>query len=98
MTCSVCAGKGLIRLNWSDAPDEFALCLCAAGMAWRHTRNNGKPVPALWRVWCTQHQVDPACVFKVEDVLTAEELAERGLSVAPVRSAEAALLAIGRKR
>ncbi len=98
MTCSVCAGKGLIRLNWADAPDEFALCLCAAGMAWRNNRNNGKPVPALWQVWCAQQQVDPSRVFKVEDVLTTDELAAQGLSVAPVRSAEAALLAAGRKR
>ena len=92
--CESCAGKGLIRLNWADADDEYALCLCPAGQAWRKSENNGKATNAAWHVWCAREQVNPECVWCIEDVLTAEELAQRGFgkAVAAAESREAALL------
>jgi hypothetical protein len=98
MSCRACADKGIIRLNWADAPDDFAVCLCLAGLSMRATTNQRRTVPARWRVWCAREQVDPAKVFMVEDVLTPEELAERGLSKprSTAQSREAALLAAGK--
>jgi hypothetical protein len=52
MTC--CNGKGLIRLNWSDAPDDFAVCLCHVGLDMRAEVNNGKATVPLWHVWCAR--------------------------------------------
>lgn len=81
MPCATCGDKGVIALNWSDAEWEYALCLCRAGLAWRRDTNGGKSVAPLWRVWCAQHQVEPAKVHRMEHVLTVEELAERGFAV-----------------
>jgi hypothetical protein len=101
MTCQACADKGLLRLPWDDdAEPGIGVCLCAAGLALRVSRNMGREVLPLWRVWCAQYGVDPARVYLLEDVLSAEELAEAGLTV-PAKGAgqdrEAALLAAARK-
>ncbi len=98
--CSSCAGKGLIRLNWADAPDEYALCLCAAGQAWREDANNGKPTNSLWHLWCAIEGVDQDRVWCIEDVLTADELAQRGFgkAVAAAESREVALLKAAKGR
>ena len=92
--CSSCADKGLIRLNWADASEEYALCLCAAGQAWRKSENNGKSTNPYWHIWCAERGIDHAKVWCIEDVLTAAELAERGFSkaVAVAESRETALL------
>lgn len=96
--CSSCGGKGLIRLNWADAPDEYALCLCEVGLAWRKSENNGKPTNPYWHIWCAERGIDHANVWCIEDVLTAEELAERGFSAARelAKSKESALLKAGK--
>jgi hypothetical protein len=93
MTC--CNGKGLIRLNWSDAPDDFAVCLCHVGLDMRAEVNNGKATVPLWHVWCAREQVDTGRVIMVEDILGPEELAERGLVQADASRPN--LLTLGRK-
>lgn len=100
MNCGVCLDKGIVRLNWADAPDDYAVCLCEMGLRLRVNRNNDAQTVPLWMVWCAREQVDPSRVFLVEDVLTPDELRERGLSSAPVAEIgrEAALLAAGRTR
>jgi hypothetical protein len=101
VTCPTCADKGLLRLPWDDdAEPGIGVCLCAAGLAMRVNRNRGREVLPLWRVWCAREQVDPARVYLLEDVLSAEELAEEGLTVQPKgagQDREAALLAAARK-
>lgn len=98
MSCDVCA-DGWVVVEWTDAPHDFAVCLCPAGEAWRVAMNHGTPTVPRWRVWCAQWQVDPARVFMVEDVWTAEELAAVGLGVEPVApiTREAALLAASKR-
>lgn len=101
MSCAQCGDIGIIRVPWSDAPDDFAVCLCPSGRNMRQTRNARKDTGfALWEVWAAREQVDPARVFLLEDVLTPAELAERGfhasVSELAVQSREAALLAAGR--
>ena len=95
--CGTCADKGIVRLNWEDAPDDFAVCLCEAGLRLRTNRNDGHKVIPLWQVWCARERVDPERVFMVEDVLTPDELRERELSK-PVSRLDraAALLAAGK--
>ena len=100
MKCSTCADKGLIRLNWADAPDEFAVCLCAAGLGWRDSYNNGKETNPMWELWCAIEGIEQDRVWCIEDVLTAAELAERGFSkaVAAAESRETALLRAAKGR
>jgi hypothetical protein len=98
VSCQTCGDKGIAELNWADAPSDYAVCLCEAGMRMRSMRNENRKVHPLWRVWCAREQVDPSRVRMVEDVLTPEELQERGLSVAAARDREAALFAAGRKK
>jgi hypothetical protein len=76
MDCDICAGKGLVTLNWADAPPEYAVCLCQQGLAMRVTRDGSF---ALWEVWAAREGVDPSRVWRLEDVLTPEELRERGV-------------------
>jgi hypothetical protein len=84
-------------LNWADAPDDFAVCLCHVGVEMRCTVNEGRETSPLWLVWCAQNQVDPERVFMVEDVLTADEMAERGLVNAPTDTRQSTLLTAARK-
>lgn len=99
MTCDVCL-DGFLVVEWTDAPPDVAVCLCEEGQRWRYAENDDKPTVPQWRVWCARWQVDPARVFMVEDVWTAEELAAVGLGVEPVVaiSREAAILAAASKR
>lgn len=100
MTCAVCNNHGIVKLNWSDAPEEYALCLCASGLA---LRRQEKPEDTWfpWQVWAAKSGVEPSKVFLLEEVLTPEELRERGLSLPSAAPAavdrEAALLAIGKR-
>lgn len=99
MTCSACGDKGMILLNWSDADEEYAICVCSSGLALRNTRNNGLKVTALWEVWAIREHVHPSRIHRIEDVLTEDEMRERGLMKPQAAvSREAALLAAGRKR
>ncbi len=95
MTCPVCV-NGLLVQEWTNAPADYAVCLCEAGQVYRRATNEGRDTVPLWRVWCAVHQVDPSRVFLLEQVYSAEELASVGLgaSTDPV-SREAALLAKG---
>jgi hypothetical protein len=99
MTCEVCGDKGLVRLNWADAPDDYAVCLCEEGLRLRVDRNNGKSVAPLWLVWCGREQIDPSRMFLIEEVLTPDELTERELRKPAVSmNREAALLAAGKQK
>ena len=99
MSCENCHDKGLTVLNWTDAEPDYAVCICAAGLALRVNRNVGHTVLPLWHVWCAREQISPTRVYMLEDVLTAEELALVGLRVPAAEPApEAALLALGRTK
>jgi hypothetical protein len=102
VSCPTCADKGLLRLPWDDdAEPGIGVCLCPAAAWYRSNKNAGKTVSVYgWQVWCAREQVDPARVYLLEDVLSAEELAEEGLTVQPKgagQDREAALLAAARK-
>jgi hypothetical protein len=101
VSCPVCADKGLVRLPWDDdAEPGIGVCFCSAAAWYRSNKNAGKTVSVYgWQVWCAREQVDPARVYLLEDVLSAEELAEAGLAQpkAAQQDREAALLAAARK-
>lgn len=99
MNCQVCQDKGIVTVNWADAPHEYAVCLCATGQALRSTSNFTSRVTPLWVVWAAREGVNPSAVWMIEDVLTGEELTALGLFIAPVSlDREAALLAAGRSK
>lgn len=103
MTCPCCGDLGMIRVPWSDAPDDYAICLCSVGFDLRCETNAGKAVGyALWQVWAARNQVQPSRIFLMEEVLTPAELAERGFHggglQAQDQDREAALLAAGRSK
>lgn len=102
MNCQSCADLGMIRVPWADAPANFAICLCLAGLEMRQTRNANKETGfALWQVWAAREQVDPSRVFLLEEILTPAELAERGFALPAQPTAlarEAALLAAGKSK
>jgi hypothetical protein len=103
MTCENCADKGLIKANFADAPTgHYAVCLCPAGRAWRKADNMGTPCEPQWVVWAHAHQVPLDHIWLIEDIVSPEELDERGLSVEPPAASpenrEAALLALGKKK
>lgn len=76
--CGICADKGIVKVNWEDAPPDFAVCLCRVGLDMRANRNAGREAIPLWHVWCAREQVSHDRVFLLEDVLTPEELADAG--------------------
>ena len=94
----------MIRVPWTENPDEddFAICLCRVGHDLRRTTNARRDTGyALWQVWCAQNQIQPSRIYFMEEVLTAQELAERGFQEpgkAQPQSREAALLAAGKTR
>jgi hypothetical protein len=96
--CANCEDKGLVRLNWSDAPDDFALCLCPVGLDMRGTTHKGRTRTPLWHVWCARECVDPSRVYRIEDVLSADDLAARGLTVKAEQDREAKLLGAGKSK
>jgi hypothetical protein len=99
VTCPHCDNKGIIRLNWADAPDDYAVCLCPVGLDLRSTDNNGHAVAPRWWLWAARNHIPLERVFLAEDVLTPEELAERGWlqTQPPVGTVEAKLRAAGNK-
>jgi hypothetical protein len=75
MNCPHCADKGIIRLKYHGGePDEFAICLCSAGLAWRCDRNVGRATYPLWHVWAAREQVEQARVGLVEEFFEDAEL------------------------
>jgi hypothetical protein len=100
MSCQVCADKGIVKLNWSDAPEDYGVCLCAVGRTMRETRNAGKRTDyALWQVWATREGIDPDRVLLLEDILTDEEMRECGFVRQVVTSDPmAALSSIGKRK
>lgn len=98
MTCPVCI-DGLLIQEWTDAPHDFAVCLCEAGQAWRLAENEGRATVPQWRLWCARHGIDPARMFLVEDIYSREELAAVGLVVGGAAvSRESALRAAGKRQ
>lgn len=102
MTCPHCADKGIIRMKFhSGEEDQFALCLCAAGQAWRNTQNAGRTTYPLWHVWAAREQVPHERIGLIEEWNDEAELAAmfpfyRG---EPASAAdEDLLLAAGRSR
>jgi hypothetical protein len=102
MNCEVCHDHGVVKLNWSDAPPEYGICLCQFGLELRNARNVRSQVTPLWQVWAAREQVDPSLVWMLEDVLTPAELAERGFQSVvgepSTESREAALMAAGKSK
>lgn len=83
--CAVCGDKGLVRVKYHGGePDEFALCLCASGMAWRNDQNTGRQTYPLWHVWAAREQVEHDRVGPIEDFYEPEEIA--GMFPAPLPS------------
>jgi hypothetical protein len=98
VTCETCDGLGMLIQEWTDAPHDFAVCLCQAGQAFRVAENRGRRTVPHWRVWCSRWQVDPSRVFLLEEVYSRDELAAAGLTAQPTAiSREASLLAAGRR-
>ena len=99
MRCDSCDSKGVIVLNWADAPEEYALCLCPMGRQMRRQDNTGRRTVPLWEVWAAAHQVEPERVWRLEDVLSVEELQARGFSrvAVEVASQDSALMAASRR-
>lgn len=82
MTCATCADRGLVTVNWADAEPEYAVCLCDVGHMMRVTRNATRATKyAMWELWVARAGINPARVVKLEDVLTSEELRERGFGL-----------------
>jgi hypothetical protein len=77
MTCSTCADRGLVKVNWNDAPEDYAVCLCPAGELLRAVQVKGQQ-PA-WRLEAARRGLDLERVVMLEDVCTPEELAQRGV-------------------
>ena len=80
VTCGTCGDHGLVRLNWSDKPEDFGICLCRAGLLMRDDHNGRRRVTPQWAVWATKHGIDPSRFYLLEEAMTPEELAERGFT------------------
>lgn len=75
MTCRHCADKGIIRVRYQGGDvDDFALCLCDAGQAWRNERNAYRDTYPLWHVWAARNQVEHARIGPIEEWHDASEL------------------------
>lgn len=102
MSCPSCGDKGVIRVRYHDgSPDDYAICLCAVGLRMRDDTNGWKKTGyALWQVWAAREQIDPSRVWLLEELSTAQEIADLGFGMhgqsTPVVGREAALLAAGK--
>jgi hypothetical protein len=97
MSCATCRDVGIVKLNFLEG-DEYGICLCPMGERMRGAVNNGHAAAPLWQVWCAREQVDPALVHPIEDVLTVQELADRGFTELTAASATDAIAAAARNR
>lgn len=99
MSCLSCGDKGIIRLPWTDAPDDYAVCLCPAARWYRSDENAYRKTGYFgWQVWAYRNQVPPERVWLMEEVLSQAELAERGFGKPAAVDREAALLAAGKSK
>ena len=100
MRCAVCQDHGMLLQVWTDAEPDYAICLCPAAAWARSDLNAGKHTGSFgWQVWCARWQVDPARVYRLEEIYTPAELAAVGVLLAPLtEDHEAALLAASRRR
>jgi len=100
MSCPSCGDKGIIRMPWTDAEDDYAVCLCPAARWYRSDENAGRKTGYFgWQVWAYRNQVSPERVWLMEEALTPAELAERGFGASGQlrgNDREAALLAAAR--
>lgn len=96
MTCQTCGDKGLVRVNWNDAPEDYAVCLCHRGELLRMVQVKGQQ-PA-WRVEAARRGIETARVVMLEDVCTPEELAARGFRELSAGDAMSAVAAAARGR
>lgn len=95
MSCRECEA-GVVPFVWesNSKPDDaigaedlcFAMCLCEDGQKMRAYRNgmDERSDFALWQLWAAREQVDPARVFRLEDVFPADVLARAGFNRANV--------------
>jgi len=100
MSCETCADHGVVKVNWNDAPEDYAVCLCQAGRNLRVTTNGyAKSVTPLWLLWAAREQVDPARVVMLEDIATPEEMQVWGFAEAePGERLEQRLMALGKTK
>lgn len=98
MTCQTCGDRGVVRVNWKDADEDYAVCLCLVGAGLRSTTNAGKPCEPGWRVWAAQRSVHPDRITMLEDVLTPDELAVKGFQELSAASAMDAIVAAAQAR
>ena len=101
MTCTVCGDKGILRLKYHGGePDEFAICQCAAGQAWRCEQNGHRRTYPLWHVWAAREQVEHERIGLIEEFFENSELARMFPQVSAVaaRGVEDELIAAGRQR
>lgn len=96
MTCPTCADRGLVKVNWKDAPEDYAVCLCHVGELLRAVTTKGQQ-PA-WRAEAARRDIDAARVVMLEDVCTPEELAQRGFRELTAGDAMGAIAAAARGR
>jgi hypothetical protein len=77
MSCPICAGKGVTRVNYHDgSPTDYGICLCEAGQILRSDRNAGRSTGyPLWMVWAAEREIPHERIAMVEDLLDEHELA-----------------------
>lgn len=96
MTCPTCADRGLVKVNWNDAPEDYAVCLCPTGELLRAMSGRGQV--AAWHVAAARLGIESARVVMLEDVCTQEELAQRGFRELVAGDAMSAIAAAARGR
>lgn len=96
MTCPTCGDRGLVKVNWKDAPEDYAVCLCPTGELLRAMSTRGQL--AAWHVAAARMGIDSARVVMLEDVCTPEELAARGFRELSTPDAIGAIVAAARGR
>jgi hypothetical protein len=71
-----CKGLGIVRIRYRDgSPDDFGVCICAAGQSMRDDTNSGKHTGyARWQIWAAREKVLPERVFMLEELVDADEL------------------------
>ena len=99
MSCALCGDKGVVVVNWADAPREFAVCLCPVGKSLRETQNayTTDQVPR-WRVWAAREGIDPDTMHLLEDVLTEAEQRASGFAEPPATHLDAVAAAARARR
>lgn len=99
MTCAVCADHGVFKIAYRDGSDtDYAICLCPVGEQWRRATNNGKPCTPQWQIWAHRQGISLDRVHPIEDVLTDEELGERGFKALTAESSMEAIAQAARSR